>query len=102
RRPADRVGQGYLLTEAGLLQAALKIPVIGVGGIEEGAFIDESLRQRRLSLAAVGRAILKGPETWRERNLTRSALSSRCLRSTPSGHAPQPPVPQERPGPSPA
>lgn len=69
KRPPERTGQGYLVPEASAIQAAVRIPVIGVGGIEQGAYVDEALREGKLSLAAVGRAILKGPEAWRERNL---------------------------------
>jgi len=69
RRPAPRIGEGYLVSEAALIQAAVNIPVIGVGGIESGSYIDESLRLRRFSLAAVGRAILKEPKAWGSANL---------------------------------
>lgn len=69
RRPAPRIGEGYLVSEAELIQAAVEVPVIGVGGIESGTYIDESLRLRRFSLAAVGRAILKEPKAWGESNL---------------------------------
>ena len=51
------------------IQAAVDIPVIGVGGIETGAYVDESLRMKRFSLAAVGRAILRDPKQWRIQNL---------------------------------
>lgn len=69
RRPSNRTGEGYLVSEAEQIQAAVQLPVIGVGGIESGAFIDESLRARRFSLAAVGRAILHNPRTWNERQM---------------------------------
>jgi NADPH2 dehydrogenase len=39
RRPRDRTGEGYLVAEAAILQSAVSIPVIGVGGIETGDFI---------------------------------------------------------------
>jgi len=69
RRPRERNGEGYLVEEASFIQKHLKIPVIGVGGIETGAYIDELIRNNKISLAAVGRAILKGPQQWREANL---------------------------------
>ena len=69
RRPTTRVGEGYLVKEAAEIQARLSIPVIGVGGIETAEYIDQSLRERKFSLAAVGRAILRGPELWRAENL---------------------------------
>jgi NADPH2 dehydrogenase len=69
KRPRDRAGEGYLVSEAGLIQATVKVPVIGVGGIEHGSFIDECIRQGNLSLAAVGRAILRDPQAWKESQL---------------------------------
>jgi 2,4-dienoyl-CoA reductase-like NADH-dependent reductase (Old Yellow Enzyme family) len=55
----------------------VRIPVIGVGGIEEGSYIDQSVAEGHLSLAAVGRAILKDPEAWGSRHL-RCRESGRC------------------------
>lgn len=69
RRPAIRVGEGYLVSDAAKIQANIKIPVIGVGGIETGGFIDQALKQGLFSLAAVGRAILSSPKTWGQVNL---------------------------------
>jgi NADPH2 dehydrogenase len=69
RRPRDRSGEGYLVSEAEVIQAAVRSPVIGVGGIETGEFIDRAISGGRLSLAAVGRAILKDPGGWRKANL---------------------------------
>ena len=72
RRPAPRIGEGYLVEEAAEIQAHIKIPVIGVGGIETGEYIDRSLQCRRFSLAAIGRAILNDPKTWAANNLDTS------------------------------
>jgi NADPH2 dehydrogenase len=47
----------------------VQIPVIGVGGIETGNYIDESLQAGRFMLASVGRAILKDPKAWNQNNL---------------------------------
>lgn len=69
RRPTDRVGQGYLVPEAKAIQQNVLIPVIGVGGIETGHFIDELIGNGDISFAAVGRAILKNPEAWKEQNM---------------------------------
>jgi len=68
RRPRDRIGEGYLVSEAAQIQAAVSTPVIGVGGIESGTYIDESLQLGRFTLAAVGRAILKDPSVWNKAN----------------------------------
>jgi NADPH2 dehydrogenase len=69
KRPLERRGEGYLVAEAADVQAAVHIPVVGVGGIESGSYIDQSLRARRFSLAAVGRAILQDPGGWGRNNL---------------------------------
>lgn len=68
RRPTPRTGEGYLVAEAEKIQAEVKVPVIGVGGIETGEYIDESLQRGRFQLAAVGRAILKDPVGWANQN----------------------------------
>ncbi len=70
RRPDERPGEGYLVADAARIQGAIKIPVIGVGGIETGCFIDLALREGYLSLAAVGRAILKSPSSWGRAHLS--------------------------------
>ena len=72
RRPSPRIGEGYLVNEAAAIQAKVEVPVIGVGGIETGDFIDASLEANRLSLAAIGRAILRDPKQWRIQNLERN------------------------------
>ena len=69
RRPDSRNGEGYLVPEATLIQAQLQIPVIGVGGIQSGAFIDEALQEKKFSLAAVGRAVLQDPQGWSCKNM---------------------------------
>jgi NADPH2 dehydrogenase len=66
KRPRDRSGEGYLVEEAATIQRSVKTPVIGVGGIHTGEFIDSSLQVGRFSLAAVGRAILNEPKSWYE------------------------------------
>lgn len=72
RRPRDRDQEGYLVQEAARIQESTSKPVIGVGGIETGSYIDQAVCRRQLSLAAVGRAILKDPGAWRRKNLTRA------------------------------
>ena len=69
RRPRTRIGEGYLVEEAAVIQSHLMIPVIGVGGIETGRYIDELLVNQKISLAAVGRAILKDPSDWGHKQL---------------------------------
>lgn len=69
RRPGTRNGEGYLVQEAATIQKQVITPVIGVGGIETGAYIDELLKNHSISLAAVGRAILKNPKEWGQTQL---------------------------------
>ena len=69
RRPLDRQGQGYLVPEAKVIQEMVSIPVIGVGGIESGDYVDELIESRSLSFAAIGRAILSNPIEWNIKNL---------------------------------
>lgn len=64
RRPRERNGEGYLVEEAALIQQHVSVPVIGVGGIETGDYIDRVISEKKISLAAVGRAILKDPGGW--------------------------------------
>ena len=69
RRPLVRTGEGYLVSDAAKIQENILIPVIGVGGIETGTYIDRALKLKQFSLAAVGRAILKNPRQWKEENM---------------------------------
>ncbi len=64
RRPEGRSGEGYLVGDAALLKEQTALPVMGVGGIETGNFIDSILAAKQVDFAAVGRAILKDPEGW--------------------------------------
>jgi len=70
RRPTGHSGQGYLVADAYELKKHLSIPVIGVGGIETGAFIDQILELEKIDFAAVGRAILQNSLAWKDLNLT--------------------------------
>ena len=69
RRPEGRKGQGYLVPDATDLKMATDLPVIGVGGIESGDFIDALLIEEKVDFAAVGRSILKNPLGWQLNNL---------------------------------
>lgn len=69
KRPRDRRGQGYLVDEAIKIQSVVNVPVIGVGGIESAQYIDQIIGEEKISLTAVGRAILAAPKQWGEINL---------------------------------
>jgi len=66
RRPGPRTGEGYLVSEAQFIKQFVNIPVIGVGGIESTSYIDEVISNKKISLAAVGRAILKDPRRFHQ------------------------------------
>lgn len=57
RRPKSRIGEGYLVEDASVIQKEVGLPVIGVGGIQTAEYINMSLNKNQFSLAAVGRAI---------------------------------------------
>lgn len=69
RRPEGHQGQGYLIPDAQLIKSNVLIPVIGVGGIETGLFIDELVCNHKVDFAAVGRAILNNPFHWGQTQL---------------------------------
>jgi len=64
RRIGTRTDEGYLVEDASRIQARVKSPVIGVGGIESAGYIEKGLNEKLFSLAAVGRAILKDPQLF--------------------------------------
>lgn len=74
RRPASRHGEGYLVAEAAIIQQNIQIPVIGVGGIFSGEYIDRGLKQNWFSLATVGRATLEDPSGWAEKQMQLSKI----------------------------
>lgn len=62
-RPAqleDR--QGYFIPQAQQIKKIVDIPVIGVGGITEPEYANMVIREERVDLVAVGRALLKDPD----------------------------------------
>ena len=61
-RPEGLVSQGYFLPQAQKIKQAVEVPVIGVGGIKDPKFADEAIRQERVDLVAVGRALLVDPD----------------------------------------
>ncbi len=64
RRPEGRAGEGYLVNDAAALKPFTSLPVIGVGGIQTGDYIDRILDEGRVDFAAVGRAVLQDPLAW--------------------------------------
>ena len=64
RRPKGRRGQGYLVDDASAIKLSTNLPIIGVGGIHDGSYIDYALNRKFIDFAAVGRAILENPQKW--------------------------------------
>jgi 2,4-dienoyl-CoA reductase-like NADH-dependent reductase (Old Yellow Enzyme family) len=60
--PDGMTAQGYFLPLAEKIKQAVEAPVIGVGGITDPAFADQAIRQGRVDLVAVGRALLTDPD----------------------------------------
>lgn len=54
--------QGYFLPLAEKIKQAVQVPVIGVGGIKDPRFADETIRHGKADLVAVGRALLSDPD----------------------------------------
>lgn len=73
-------GQGYLVPLAEKIKRVVGVPVIGVGGITEPEFADRVIREGRVDLAAVGRAILHDPEWARKAVATLSRATIRSQR----------------------
>ena len=63
--PTDK-GQGFFIPLAEEIEQAVEVPVIGVGGITEAEFADQVIREGRVDMVAVGRAILDDPE-WAQK-----------------------------------
>jgi len=61
-RPEGMSSQGFFLPLAEKIKQAVEVPVIGVGGIKDPKFADEAIRQGRVDLVAVGRAMLADPD----------------------------------------
>ncbi len=57
---------GYFIPQAEEVKKAVQVPVIGVGGITEAAYADSLVREGKVDLVAVGRALLKD-SGWAEK-----------------------------------
>lgn len=64
-RPPQLTEQGYFIPLAEKIKEAVKIPVIGVGGIREPEYADEIIRRGKVDLVAIGREMLRNPK-WAE------------------------------------
>jgi NADPH2 dehydrogenase len=70
-RPAQLQGkQGYFIPQAQQIKNAVEIPVIGVGGIKDPKYADAVIREERVDLVAIGRALLEDPD-WASKGIER-------------------------------
>jgi len=54
--------QGYFVPLAEAIKGVVEVPVIGVGGITQPEFADKIVRENRVDLVAIGRALLNDPD----------------------------------------
>jgi NADPH2 dehydrogenase len=60
--------KGYFIPQAAEVKKAAKVPVIGVGGIKDAEFADQLVREGKVDLVAVGRAL------WHDHEWAQKAL----------------------------
>jgi len=58
--------QGYFVPLAAGIKEVVKVPVIGVGNITEPEYADRIIRERKVDMVAVGRALLSNPDFPRQ------------------------------------
>jgi 2,4-dienoyl-CoA reductase-like NADH-dependent reductase (Old Yellow Enzyme family) len=63
--------EGYFVSQASAVRREVDVPVVGVGGITDPLFADMLVREGKVDLVAVGRAL------WRDVTWAQNALS--CL-----------------------
>jgi 2,4-dienoyl-CoA reductase-like NADH-dependent reductase (Old Yellow Enzyme family) len=57
---------GYFIPQASQIKKAVKVPVIGVGGISDAEFADKLVCDGKVDLVAVGRALWRDPK-WAQK-----------------------------------
>ncbi len=58
--------EGYFIPQASEIKKAVSVPVIGVGGITDAIFADKLVKEGKVDLVAVGRALWRDNE-WAEK-----------------------------------
>ena len=58
--------KGYFIPQAREIKKAVKVPVVGVGGITSATYADKLVRDGAVDFVAVGRALLKEPD-WAQK-----------------------------------
>ena len=62
-RPTElQNSKGYFIPQAQQIKEVVNVPVIGVGGITEPEYANSLIREGRVDLVAVGRALLEDPD----------------------------------------
>ena len=54
--------QGYFIPQAREIKKVVDVPVIGVGGITEPEYANNMIRDKKVDLVAIGRALLNDPD----------------------------------------
>jgi NADPH2 dehydrogenase len=67
--------KGYFIPQAYEIKKAVRVPVIGVGGITEPEYADKLVRDGKVDLVAVGRALWKDPK-WAEKTIETLGVSN--------------------------
>jgi NADPH2 dehydrogenase len=57
----DEVSQGYFVPMAAEIRGAVDVPVVVAGGITKPKYADQVIREGKVNLVAVGRAMLENP-----------------------------------------
>ncbi len=70
----DGTSQGYFVPMAAAIRAEINIPVVVAGGITDPVFADQVIREGKVDLVAIGRAMLADPD-WAAK--AREKLASR-------------------------
>ena len=58
----DGISQGYFVPMATEIRAAVEVPVVVAGGITQPEFADRVIREGKVDLVAIGRAMLSNPD----------------------------------------
>jgi 2,4-dienoyl-CoA reductase-like NADH-dependent reductase (Old Yellow Enzyme family) len=70
--------KGYFVPQASEIKKAVRVPVIGVGGITDAKFADNLVREEKVDLVAVGRAFWRD-NRWAEKAIETLKTNSKAL-----------------------
>ncbi len=70
-----QTGQGYFIPHAHKIEKVVKIPIIGVGGITDPEYADKIIKEGKVDLVAVGRALLND-SNWAKKAVKNLKLTS--------------------------